>query len=350
MSENLKQNNPNEEVDLGHVFNAIARLFEKLFALIVRIVKTLFSATIYALKPIVNNFKLVAIVVMLSAIAGYISEQFQKPVYYSDMLVKPYFDSKYQLDNNVNYFNALIRSKNVKVLSEIFEIDTVSAGHLRGFEMHIGPETQNYLLQQYDNYRKSIDSTLAAEISYEDYIENRDILAGSVFSIVAKAKSNDIFPSLEKGFVKTFENEYSQKLKRVRDSTILIRKASFQRELRRVDSLQNVYLNILEKESDKENLTIGAGGIFPVTQERSNTREYELFKEELEIRNRLRILDEKMIEESDFYDILSGFEEVGSIESSIWKKHTLIFPIVSFMLLIVVYIAYRVFNYIKKYE
>ena len=40
MSENLPKNSQNEEVDLGQLFNAIGRLFEKIFSFIGRIFKS----------------------------------------------------------------------------------------------------------------------------------------------------------------------------------------------------------------------------------------------------------------------------------------------------------------------
>lgn len=350
MSENLPHNSNNDEVDLGQLFNAIGKLFEKLFSFIGKIFKGIFSACIYTLKPVVNNFKIITIVLFSATVIGFVAEKVVDPIYVSDMLVKPHFSSKYQLANNVNYFNALIASQNYSELSKIFEIDTIKATELVGFEMKIGPETENELLQQYDNYIKTIDSTLAEDISYEDYIENRDILAGSLFSVKATASSHNIFPSLEKGFVKTFENEYSKKMKRIRDSTVLIRKSYYQKELRRVDSLQNVYLNILQKESDKEQLTLGAGGLFPITQERTQTREYELFQEELQVRAAIRALDEKLIEESDFYDILSGFEEVGSVETDIFKKYSIIFPALVLVFMIILFAFQKAFKFIKEYE
>ena len=350
MSENLPKNSQNEEVDLGQLFNAIGRIFERLFKFIGDIFKGLFKTLIYALKPIVNNFKVIVIVLFTAFLLGVLAEKYSSPIFVSDMLVRPHFDSKYQLDNNVNYFNALIESQNYSELSGVFEIDTSRVTELIGFEMTIGPETQNDLIQDYDNYIKTIDSTLAEDISFEDYIENRDILAGKLFSIKAKATTNDIFTSLEKGFVKTFENNYSKKLKKIRDSTLLIRKVYYQKELARVDSLQNVYLNILEKESDKDQLAIGAGGLFPVTQERTKTREYELFQEELTIRQAIRGLDEKLIEESDFYDILSSFEEVGAIENNILRRYSIVFPAIVFVFMVLLFVFLRTFNFIKNYE
>ena len=350
MSENLPKGPQNEEVDLGQLFNAIGGLFERLFTFIGKTLKGIFKAIIYALKPFVNNFKVISIILFISTILGFTAEKLSGPSYVSDMLVRPYFDSKYQLANNVDYFNALIEAENFQELSQIFEIDTIKASHLKGFEMEIGPETENDLLQQYDNYIKTIDSTLALDVTYEEFIENRDILAASIFSIKARSSTHDIFPSLEQGFVKTFENEYSRKLKRIRDSTVILKKSYHQIELRRVDSLQKVYLNILEKESDKDQLSMGEGGLFPITQERSVTREYELFQEELKARNAISNLDQKLIEESDFYDILSGFEEVGTEDKDIFEKYSIVFPLTVLALMIITFLLFRVFNFIKKYE
>jgi len=350
MSENLPKNQQNEEIDLIVLIRLFSRGFARLFNKIEGFLKKIFSGLIYLLKPVVKNIKIIAIILFSSAVLGFITEKYSEPVYTSDMLVRPYFDSKYQLLNNVNYFNALIGSRNLKELSLIFEIDTTTASNLLGFEMAIGPETQNDLLMQYDNYIKSIDSTLASDVSYEEFIENRDILAGNIFSIIAKSSEYDIFPSLERGFVKTFENEYSRKKKRVRDSTILVRKSYYNRQLTRVDSLQRVYLNILQKESDKEQLSIGSNSLFPVTQERTTTREYELFQEELNLRKALRTLDEKLIEESDFYDLLSGFEEVGTVEIDIFKIYSIVFPLVIFTLMILAFVFLRIFYFIINYE
>ena len=120
MSEKLPQQNNNEEIDLGQLFSAIGGLFQKLFNFIGSIFKGILSAIIYTIKPLVVHFKVVVVVLIISVTLGYIYEKSNDPVYYSEMLVKPYFESKYQLSNNINYFNALISSKNVKELSRIF--------------------------------------------------------------------------------------------------------------------------------------------------------------------------------------------------------------------------------------
>lgn len=350
MSDNLPEKTQSEEVDLGQLFKLIGKAFDRFFRAIANFFKGLFRILILLLKPIVDNIKLIMIVLFVASIIGYVWEKTQDPIYSSDMLVKPYFESKYQLANNVNYFNALIGSSNLQELSRIFEIDTVTASELLGFEIAIGPETPNDLLKQYDTYIKSIDSSLAVEISYEQFIENRDILAGNIFNIKALSKKNDVFTSLEKGFRKTFENEYSTKLKKVRDSTILIKKEALYLELERLDSLQIVYLGILKEQSQNNQFSMSTSGMIPLIQEKSKTYEYELFEKELQTRNAIRVLDQQLIEENVYYDVLSGFEDVGSVERKLTDKHSLIFPGVVFLIMVLGYLAFNVFVFIKNYE
>jgi hypothetical protein len=350
MNANHPKNSDNEEIDLGQLFNAIGRLFEKLFLFIKGLFTGLFSIIIYALKPVINNFKLISIVLFLAAIIGFTAEKLLPPVYESDMLVQPYFGSKYQLANNVEYFNSLIGEQNAKELSRIFEIDTTDAKALVGFTMEIGPETDNDLLVQYNDYIKSIDSTLAAEVTYEQFIENRDILNAEIFSITATAKKNDIFINLEKGFTKTFENDYSRKLREKRDDTIKLRRASLERQLKQIESLQQVYVQVIQKEAENPEVQIGTDGMFPLQQTKRKTNEYELLERELNIRAAINALDEQLVKEDSYYEILAGFEEVGKKSKTFDKRYSLLFPLIVFSLITIVYFSKKAFYFIKNYD
>lgn len=350
MSERLPQQQDNEEVDLGQLFNAIGRMFEKLFAFIGRILKGILSVIIYALKPIVNNFKLVAIVLGLAAVLGFAAEKFADPVYVSDLVVKPYFDSKYKLNYNVEYYNSLIASKNLKALARVFEIDTVSAKDLIGFEILLGPETQNDILIEYGRYMESIDTSLVKGISFDKYVENRDIYSGSVFSIKAKAKKDDIFRKLQKGIIKTLENDHSKKLKKRSDSIYLSQRENYLEEIQRVGDIQDIYIEIKRSEANRGDISLSSGSLLPLTQEKSATKELELFQEEVKIRNAMRELDEEKYEQLDLYHILSPFDEVGSKHNNISNKYSLTFPLIILGLIMLIFIVLKAFKFIKDYE
>lgn len=351
MNEKLPtESKKSEELDLVILFNLIGKSFKNLFGLIYDFFKGLRWLIIVILKPIVNNLRLLVILIATATILGYFVNKAQKPIYYSEMIVKPYFDSKYKLSNNINYFNALIETENINELIRIFEIDSSQAVSLLDFEINRGPESPNELLKEYDAYLKELDSAAASQISYNEYLNNRDMLSSSVFSIKARSYNSDVFLSLEKGFQKTFENPYSKKLMKIRDETIQIKKDAFMIQLKRLDSLQGIYFNLLKEESKNNNLSMGSESSFPLQLQRTQTREFELFQEELRVRRTLRDLDQELIEESVFYDVVAGFEQEGSKYSSFYTNYLFLFPAVAFSILALAFILLGTFRYIKNYE
>ena len=350
MSEKLPQQPNNEEVDLGQLFNAIGNLFQRLFNFIGSIFKGIFSAIIYTIKPLVENFKLVLVAILLTGVLGYILEKTKEPIYYSEMVVKPYFDSKYQLSNNINYYNALIGSGNVKELSSIFEIDTLNAKELKGFTLEAGPETQNDLFVEYDEYVKSIDTSLVDELNYKDYLDKRELMSSRVFAIKAKSSKIDIFTKLQNGFIKTFENDFSIHQKRVRDTMAYIKRSTLTTELSRLDTIQKTYLEAIKNESQNQNLVLGTGSMFPLLEEKTVTKEYELFIKEQGIRRELNELNRTIAEENTFFDILAPFDKLGIKDTSFSHRYSLLFPALALVVFILVFLVLKVFNFIKDYE
>jgi hypothetical protein len=350
MSEKLPQNNQNEEVDLGQLFNAIGKLFNRLFEFIGKILKGIFSAIIYLIKPFVVNFKLVLVVVLGAAILGFVYEKLEKPIYTSDMIVKPYFDSKYQLSNNIDYFNELINSERLDVLADIFEIDTVEAKSLKRFDLKQGPESPNKLFQEYDEYIQSVDTSLVDSLTYEQYVENRDLFSGDVYTIIAKSYRKDIFPKLEPGLRKTFINELSEKIKARRDTISDIEIQSLEQQLKRLDTIQKTYLEVLRNESERSKLSIDFGSSLPLQESKTETKEYEVLLKELEIRQALKNLKTTLAEESTYYDVLSNFDGIGSKEVTFKQNFTLLLPVLALVGLFFAFFGIKVFNFIKNYD
>ncbi|WP_299121244.1 hypothetical protein [uncultured Winogradskyella sp.] len=350
MSDKLPQQPQNEEVDLGQLFNAIGRLFERLFSFIAKIFKGIFSAIIYTIKPLVDNFKLVAIVLVIAAILGYVYKKVKEPIYYSNMVVRPHFDSKYKLSSNINYFNGLISSRNYSELSNIFEIDSSDVKELVGFELKAGPETQNDLFIEYDEYVKSIDTSLVDELNYVEYVKNRDLLSGSLFAIKARSFKNNIFPHLEEGFRKTFENDFSKYQKKVRDTVAFLERQALNTQLDRLDSIQKTYLEVIKNESKNQSLSLAVPGTLPLQEEKTATKEYDLFLKEQEIRRTLNYLDKSIAEENTYFDVLSSFDKVGSKDNNIRQRYTILFPVLALILFVLGFLALKAFKFIKNYE
>ena len=350
MSDKLPTQNASDEVDLIALFNLVGSAFSRFFNFIFSILRGLFSGIIYLIKPLINNFKIIAIVMVLAGVAGVVVEQTKRKVYTSQMMVKPYFDSKYQLITNINYYNALIDNENYDALSKIFNLEGEVVEQIKSFDIYPGPETENDRIIQYDNFVKSIDSVRAQEVSFDDFVDNRSIYSGDFFEISVESYKIDIFPDLEKGLNSSFTNKYSLKKMEKRDSLISIQKENLIASIAEVDSLQKVYIKVLEEEAKSDNASLTLGESFALSPEKSNTKEFELLNKEINLRDQLRKLDEQKVEEDVFFDTVSSFQEVGNLTDEITEKYSLIFPILAFIIMCLAFIRKKVVVFVKQYE
>lgn len=349
MSKDLKERD-SEEVDMIILFNYIGKAFSRLFAFIGAIFKGIYSVFFYVLKVIISYFKIIAIVILLLFVIGLVMEKFTPPLFKSEMLVKPYFDSKYQLVSNINYFNSLIDTKNDSALAGIFGITRKDAKKLKKFKITTGPETENQILQQYDSYLQTIDSVRAQNISYDQFVENRDIYSSELYLISVESYKRDIFQQLEVGFDSIFSNVHSVKKMEIRDKTFEIRKKYYEMDLERMDSLQNVYLYIKRRESERGEAITGIQGVLPLQQEKARTFEYELLKDGLRIRDSIRSIEQIKNEKGVYYEVLSGFQKSGTRSYKLENKFSLFLPLVGFIILIVFFIVKKSVTYIKNHE
>ncbi|WGD35781.1 hypothetical protein [Olleya sp. YS] len=342
--------NNNEEVDLIVFFNLIGAAITKVLNFFYNILKRFFSALMYALKVLFKKWKIVLGVLVLAAILGYGLEKIKPKTYSTSMLVEPYFNSKYQLVNNIDYFNALIKNEDKQSLKSIFKVEDAIIDEILAFEIEPGPETENDRLLQYEDFISKLDSVRAQQYSFEDFIENRSVYSGRYFLIKAYASKPNIFKDLEEGILSSFVNNYSNKAMKRRDELLVVQKENLEEQLKQVKELQKVYIDVIEKESDSKQSSLKVGDISISGSDKQNTKEYELLREEQRIRNDLKQLEEKKIQEDVIFEVISSFQEVGNV-SRTWKdRYMFIFPIISFVLLILYFISKKVITFTLNYE
>lgn len=351
MSENNKEiKSNNEEVDLIVFFNLIGNAFNKFLNSIFSILKYIFSVIIYTLRFFINRWKIIAGVMLIAAVIGYALEKTKPTAYQSEMVVEPYFNSKFQLVNNINYFNALIANGEIQSLQKIFKIDKETVNAINGFSIEPGPETENDKLLQYEKFIAQLDSVRAQEYSYDDFINNRSEYAGKFFLIKAYASKANVFKDLEDGILTSFVNNYSNKAMKRRDDLIKIQRENLEDQLQQVKDLQKIYINVIERESNSKEKSFKIGDISISGSDGQKTREYELLQEEQRIRNELKMLEEQKIEEDVVFEVISSFQEVGKISSHWKEKYSINFPIASLVLLILFFMIRKIIVFTLKYE
>lgn len=342
----------NEEIDLIVIFNLIGNGFDRIGRFFKNIFFALYSIFIYILKAIFRNIKTIAITMVILAVVGFFLEKTQKDIYRSQMLVKPYFDSKFQLVQNINYYNALIGERDYNQLENIFDISADEAKDILSFEITPGPETENDRIREFDNYIKSIDSVRAEEldVNFDDFIKNRSIYNGDFFQIEVRSYKKDIFRRLEEGLNSTFTNTYSIKKMQKRDSLLAIEKKQILNAIKQVDSLKKVYMRVMEEESKSDKGMVSFKDGMSVVSERTATKEYELLEKEIQLQKQLSNIDSQKVEEDVYFDTLASFQDVGALYSTIWMKYSLVFPFFGFIALCFSYLVSRLYRYVINYE
>ena len=167
---------------------------------------------------------------------------------------------------------------------------------------------------------------------------------------VTLSKKNDIFPDLEEGFRKTFVNDYSEHKKKVRDTMAFIQRETYLRELASLESIQETYLEVIKNESEKSKLSLGIGSVIPLQEEKTATKEYELFLKEQEIRRALNLLNQTIAEENTYFEVLSGFDKVGIKDNSLLRRYSILYPILALLLITLGFLVIKAFKFIKDYE
>ncbi|TYB78742.1 hypothetical protein [Bizionia myxarmorum] len=343
--------NNSEEVDLGQLFNGIGNAFSRLINFIVSIFVAIFSVIIYTLRALIVNIKIIIVVMVVAAVIGYAWERTRPAVYSSSMLIRPYFESKFQFVTNIGYYNALLNNGNYGVIADLFAINEEEAAAINGFEIEPGPETENEKIVQYNTFLSTMDSTMTQSISYTKFIENRSIYSGDLFQITVHSYKNDIFTKLEEGVTNSFTNSYSLKRMQKRDSLLTIQKNNIVSQLTQVDSLQKIYIKVLEKQSNSQSNEISFGGEgFSLSKDKPNTREYDLLEKEITLRNELRELQEKKVDEDVFFDVISNFQKIGKKTVKWQQRYSILFPIFAFILLCLIYATRKIVKYVKSYE
>ena len=348
MSQELK-NNPSEEIDLIQLFSFFESKIKGFFKLIFQVLKSVFDVFIAFLKILQKNAIKIGGAIIIAAIIGFAYDVYKPKLYSSKMMIKPMFDSKYQLFSNIDYYNALIGNGDLDKLSKEFEITKEEAANLSEFIMVPGPENENEKIRAYDEFIKSVDSSTAKMVNYEDFIDQMSVYNSSIYEITVKSKQQDIFEKLYPGFVKTFETPYSLDSKKKKDSIFNMKRGSLIKQLEDVDKLQKTYIEELSKKQDQKITTIGGTPVV-IGDEQKTTKEFEAFQLSLKLRNQLTAIEQEAIEEDKLFEVISDFPAIGTVENEITQKMKFMFPIGAFVLSLLAIFGVRLNNFIKNYN
>lgn len=339
-----------EEIDLLQLFGFFESRLKSFFRLIFKGFKSIFDVVIAFLQVLQQHFIKVAIAVIVAFGIGFAYDMYKPKIYSSKMIVKPLFESKYQLVTNIKYYNELVKNKEYEKLSETFDLTKEETQSLCSFEIKDGPESEKAKTKLYNEFMKSLDSAAAATVNYDKFVENITIYDASLYEIEVKSSINNVFGNLSKGFKKTFKsNDYSEENKRKKDTLFKLQKESIEKSLSDIDALKEVYIKELSKDKNQKVEILGSTAL-KLIDEQQKTKEFEMLQLQIAEQKKLTTLQEDAIKENQLFEVVSDFQLIGSVNGGIFNKMKFLLPGLVFLLMMMLIFGIKLNKFIANYN
>ncbi|WP_405611244.1 hypothetical protein [Polaribacter sp. Asnod1-A03] len=341
-----KQNNNEEEVDLGSLFVIIGKGFSNLFNFIGSIFKGVFHSIITILVFFKKNIIKIVIATVIGGLIGVFWEIKKNDLYGSDLLVKPNFSSARQLYNNINYYNDLVKQKDTLGLANTFNLDKETAGSLKKFS--IKPiVNENDVIKSYNTFVLAVDTTTVKSYTFEEFKKSFTDYDYYMHKISVVAEKNDVFDALDDVIISSVvKNKYFNRLKESINENLNRTDSIYRENLAQIDSLRKVYMQVMVEEAKKQTTgtSIDLGG------QKSTTKELELFTTNRQINSDLRNIADEKSEKYEIINVVSNFQSTGYKIKGITKNYGFLLAIVGAVFMVLVLLLLQVNKYLDNYK
>ncbi|TXE08451.1 hypothetical protein ES711_08060 [Gelidibacter salicanalis] len=347
MNKNLPQQQPSEEVDLGHLFKLIGKVFDRFFRFIGRIFTGIFGVILLFLFFIQKHFLKFVIVVVTGVIIGAIIDIKKEPEYISTMVIEPNFNSVQQLYNNIAFYNDLAKAKDFSSLSDALNITDEEALSIKKFDVEsYSDENQKILL--FDQFVRSLDTTTQKAIDMKAYLENFNSLDARFHTISVIASDNTVAKKIQPAIISSISNNsYFNLRKDISDSNIKLQDSLYKKQIAEIDSLQLLYKRVMLKEAERAvqgtNISLGEQG----TQ---NNKELSLINKMEELKLGLVELNEERGNKSSILNVISDFPRKGVREKGLLKSYKFLVPSLFLILAVLVLLMLSLNRYLKYHS
>jgi len=285
---------------------------------------------------------------------GFIKQKTTVPVYKSTAIIKQNYKTGENLYLLINTYNALISQNDSSALAQSLDLSTTEAKSIQGLDIE-STLSGNDKVKLFDDYIRDMDSVLASTLEYKTFIKNFDEFDYSFQKVTLKSYKKDIFTQILDKIIESVEDSEYIKNEQIKDLAELDRKENaILISLVESDSLQKVYQDVLVKSVEK---TTGAQTSVSIdnTEDKSITREFELFNNDLELKRELVSINRKRDDIQNIIEIVSSEQGEGTLDNSksffgyeISKK--LYYAMILAMGVFLILLAKEFINFIDRYK
>ena len=346
MSTNQKQQNNEEEVDLGSLFIIIGKGFSKFFNFIGSIFKGIFDFLIEILLFIKKNIIKIGLATIFGVVCGFLLQSNSPEKYGSDLLLEPNFKSVMQLYNNIQFYNDLVKQKDTIGLVNTFNLSKEEAASLKKFTVE-PIVNDNDIINGYDEFITEVDTATVSSYSFEEFKASFSNYDYKIHKVQVISEKNNVFKKLENKIISSIvENKYFKRLKELTNENLNRTDSVYRENLAQIDSLRKVYMTVMIEEAKKQSTgtSIDLGG------EKRTTKELELFETNRRINSDLKDLADQKAAEFEVINVISNFQPVGYEIKGVTKNYTFILGALSAALMIVFLLLLKLNKFLDNYK
>ena len=331
-----KKTTDNEEIDLGVLFNAIGKGISNLFSAIGKailfVLNTLLTLAVFVRKRIVYF----ALACAIGLVLGVVAEKIFPKKYTATATVEPHFDSARQLYSNISYLNDLADQQDSLQLASFFGISPADANAIT--EIEITPfVTETRLLQEYNDYVMGLDSLVATEMAFGDYVKQLDDFDRKIHVIKAVSKKQDIFQHLLDPIVGSVADvAYFKDQQATRLENLELSDSITQISITQTDSLLSLFEEVRMVEANKE---FSNGTNLYMSEKAEDNTEISLLNRKITLSKDLEDIRLAKLKARKVVDVIAAFPEVGFLETGFLKDKKVQGVMVGFLLISLFYIV-----------
>tara|TARA_B100001094_G_scaffold262724_1_gene264044 strand:+ start:114 stop:1187 length:1074 start_codon:yes stop_codon:yes gene_type:complete len=305
-----KNSNPSEEVDLGQLFKMIGSAFTRLYKFIGSIFNHFFLAFVWLILFVKKRIIILSAAGFFGLMTGIVLDMSIAPTYKSTLSVKQNYETGENLYESINYYNGLLKDKDYKILGGLLGVTETATQDIVGFE--IEPIiTDNEYLVMFNKYIRDLDSLAASKIEYKEYVNNIREYKHSYQQISIKSKTRADFKGVFTNIINNIEtnsffvNEQAKDILELQQT-----KQAIETSLAQSDSLQQTYKRVLESSKDSQS-DAEIGITFEGTNESEKTKEFELYINDIELRERIVKIQRELKDKENIIDMISSKQDNG---------------------------------------
>ena len=351
MSKDLQQEPQSEEVDLGQLFKLIGNAFQRFFDFIASIFKGVYKVILLLLIHIYKRIVWYAGALFIGVVVGFIVDKTSDKMYGANMFIQTNFNSARQVYENVKQFHQLAyEDKDTLELAKRLNISPAEASHLKGF--YLEPDLdENEMAEMYSNFYIRLDSLSRVTMTFDLYKESLTPYNYTIHKLGVASTDKSIYKKVEDAFtLQLSNNDYLKELVSVNRQNLVKEEQTLSQQVEKTDSLVQEYLKIRVNQSEKQ-LIPGSGTNLYMGDAESSTLimdESIVIEKRLALERQKRRVNLDLVEQKNVVNVLAGFPNSGYDISEWTDKKKFVFPIILFILTLIIFTFLGLKNFLEK--